>query len=138
MALKQENRRHRGFLAMESLVVLLIMAVTIAYTIYVISSVTAYNKQHIERQQIFNKLVSIADYVVKEGAAAESNDAIYPNLIDEQKLNGLDIMDIATRMGISKLKIGWQAGNGTCIYRLVLDSRMEIRKLYVCGSMEAA
>jgi len=90
-------------------------------------------------QEVFDKVVSIADYIVKQGAAKTgtigSEEVRYPNLIDSSKINAGLEQSLAAKAGLSSLTIQLDApgDESTCIYRIVLDESEDIRKLYVCG-----
>jgi len=88
-------------------------------------------------QQVFNKLVSIADYTVKKGAVKKAGDVKYPNWLDESSMDEHYADDLRDRAGLSQLEISLQEPQkdlSTCVYRLVVvGDDMKIRKLSVCG-----
>ncbi|HID72693.1 TPA: hypothetical protein EYP38_02015 [Candidatus Micrarchaeota archaeon] len=98
-----------------------------------------------ERQVAFDKIVSIADYVVKRGAAKTDHhdllgpETVYPNWVDMSALSSLDRESLAEGAGLNNLYIGLDRpeDSGTCIYRLVVtgsDRRtLQTRQLFVCG-----
>ena len=126
--------RCRGFLAIESMVVALIVLLLLVYTLYVIGQTTERSDRYFNDQSRFNRLVSVADYIVKNGAAAGTTDTRYPNWIDEDRLEALDREALAERIGLDEVEADWTPGSGTCLFRLVVVGQdKEIRKLYVCG-----
>lgn len=91
--------------------------------------------------QEYAKLLSIADYAVKQGGALKENQqggefsgsALYrPNVIGDYELSKIPIEKIRGWMGFESLHIGWDKGEGTCVYRIALWGG-EVKKLYVCG-----
>jgi hypothetical protein len=94
-------------------------------------------KDALERQQAFDKLVSAADYTVKQGAAVHESGLRYPNWLDESGLGKGYAESLRKKEGLDELYIGLGEPDGdyeTCIYRLVVvGPSKEIRKLFVCG-----
>lgn len=98
-----------------------------------------------QKRELFNWLVTIADYSVKIGAANydSSQQNLQPNLINESKLSSLaqNIQNNLQQSGakIKNLYIGLDNPSPSaqmCIYRLVVvedATGREIKKLYVCG-----
>ena len=100
-----------------------------------------------DRQQVFDKLVSIADRVVKQdGVMTECvgtsfiacENARYPNWIDRAKINDALASDLKAKAGLNKLSISFDDlkpdAGPICIYRIVVvDTDKKITKLYVCG-----
>jgi hypothetical protein len=97
-------------------------------------STSSASKSHMERT--LANLESIADYVVKSGAAVHVDGVRYPNWIDEKNLSGL-AGDLRERTGISELYIGTNYPSTdyeNCIYRFVVSGpEKEIKQLFVCG-----
>ena len=118
--------------------------------------------ERMEKQQTFDKLVSVADYVVKSGAARSdggsasdsasglvpsfvSSSVHYPNWIDESKLDSLDVEKLRTDAGLASLFVSSQrpesiqktssgAAASVCIYRLVVfGDDKRIGRIFVCG-----
>jgi hypothetical protein len=128
-----KRKLFNGFIALESLIVLLILLVILLYTLRTIDETTERNIQYLQSQQRFDKLVSIADNVVKISGVRETNDARYPNWIDENKLVGLPDF-YREQFSLSKLSIDFVPSEGICIYRLVVvGDDKEIKRLIVCG-----
>jgi len=99
--------------------------------------------ERINRQQVFDKLVSVADYTVKQGAAvSEDMGAIageevrYPNWVDDSKITDQYRESLRKRANLNGLSIELtNPGDGSyCIYRIVVvGSGKDIDLLYVCG-----
>ncbi|MEM3541038.1 MAG: hypothetical protein QXF86_02385 [Candidatus Bilamarchaeaceae archaeon] len=135
----------RAFLsydAMFSIMPLLFLVVLVFQLMSLISSDSIYTLQ---KRELFNTLVAIADYAVKIGLATkDANDNLQPNLIDESKIpflvlqinNGLE----NSNSNIRKIQISLDTPSSSsqmCIYRLVVVDSLggnQIKKLYVCGS----
>ncbi|GEM_PF-881870 len=83
------------------------------------------------------RLLSVSDYVVSYAAAEKNTGTGYsasykPNLITNSGLASLDENSLAESAGLSSLYVGWDEGEGTCIYRIVLHED-KIEKLHFCG-----
>jgi len=99
--------------------------------------------ERMNRQQVFDKLVSIADYSVKQGLVVSENmGAIagekvrYPNWVDKSKITGQYTEDLRERANLDGLSIDpTSPGDGSyCIYRIVVvGTSKDIDLLYVCG-----
>ncbi len=94
------------------------------------------------RQQLFDRLVSVADYSAKIGLAMREGEVRHPNWLDLAKLTAGYSDSLREKAGLSSLYIGLEEppsdssapGYPMCIYRLVVaGDGKEIRKLYVCG-----
>jgi len=99
-------------------------------------------EQRMHEQQVFDKLVSIADFTVKQGAARTGAAGIdqvrYPNWLDESVLDdGSLARGLEQEAGLGELSVQLDdpGAGATCVYRLVVvgDDRERIAKLYVCG-----
>ncbi|MEW6035026.1 MAG: hypothetical protein AB1529_00295 [Candidatus Micrarchaeota archaeon] len=101
------------------------------------ASLSEHGKDALERQQSFDKLVSAADYTVKQGAAVHAGGLRYPNWLDESVLGEGYAESLRQKEGLRELYVGLGEPQGdyeTCIYRLVVAGpSKEMRKLYVCG-----
>ncbi len=86
-----------------------------------------------QNQELFDKLVSIADYTLKVGAI-ENNQV---NWIDESKLSPLYSLTLEQKAEISNLYVSTSQPSDNydvCIYRIVVvGSDKSIGKLFVCG-----
>ncbi|MFH1785279.1 MAG: hypothetical protein ABH842_02535 [Candidatus Micrarchaeota archaeon] len=129
--------QYNGFIALDGLISLLSVILIIfllTKTISILSSTDATNARH---QKIMNKIIAIADNVVKNSAAIHINDVKYPNWIDEQKLNKNLTENLREKTDLSKLYLGTNPPSETypiCIYRIVVTGdEKEIKQLFVCG-----
>jgi hypothetical protein len=88
-------------------------------------------------RQVFDKLVSIADFTVKSGAIVRNGSVRYPNWLSEGNLTDDYSEGLRQEAGLSSLSISLGAPDdkgGVCIYRVVAvgDSKA-IQRLFVCG-----
>jgi hypothetical protein len=96
--------------------------------------------EEMHNQQVFDKLVSIADYVVKQGAVKTgiigSETVRYPNWIETSKVNSVleSSLQTKTKLGSLSIQLDTPGPESVCVYRIVLDESESIRKLYVCGA----
>jgi len=122
---------------MFSIIPLLLM---VSFTIHSSSHITERTCDYVESQVVFDKLVSIGDYMVKVGGVKKEDYGLgvskrYPNWIDEDRLGRLDVDGIKNEAGLDSLYVSLdEPGEGTCIYRIVVAGEEKaIRKLFVCG-----
>ncbi len=94
----------------------------------------------LHRQQTFNKLVSVADHLVKMEAMQDGSGLLRPNWIDDGKLKNLDTAAIRKQTGLTSLTVslgqpvGQADSEEMCIYRLVVSGQEKtITRLFVCG-----
>ncbi len=121
---------------MFSLVPVLLLAVFILGTMHYLVHDSI---EKVDSQEKLNMLVVIADYVVKDAGAYSDGTKIYPNLIDPQKLGGLET-EFGENAGVEGLFIGLESEGGapsdelSCIYRIVArHPGRETDRLFVCG-----
>ncbi|MEW6529074.1 MAG: hypothetical protein AB1391_04240 [Candidatus Micrarchaeota archaeon] len=129
--------RFKAFVSFDFLFSMIAILLIALYTIIFSSFLEARANEKIEQQILFDKLVSASNYVVKIGGAKTEGNSFpekkrYPNLIilnDFESLEG----KLGKFLHIN-LSIGFEAKQGTCIYRLVVyEPTNEIKKLYFCG-----
>jgi len=146
------SSRSKAFVTFDGLFSIIPALVMIMFTMNVAHFLTTGALTRLQEQQVFDKLVSIADYVVKQGAAetvklgnpaasiAGQQEVRYPNWVVRQKAEDIALAnDLKAKANLNTLSISLdEPGNGTvCVYRIVVvDELMEqkkIEKLYVCG-----
>ena len=128
------RNRYRGFFSLESLATTLIWMTLIFVALNTTSQLTNQRAEEFHQQQRWDKLVSVADWVVKRGGAYENGEVVYPDWIDESRLQAIDREGMRERMGLEALSIGYTPGPGVCLYRLVVrGTQKEIVQLWVCG-----
>ncbi len=132
----------RGFVSFDSLFSIIPILLIVSYALFFSALLGARADAGIEKQILFDKLVSASDYAVKIGAAKSSGGGfpsgkVEPNLVPA----GVDYSRLAGTLG-ARLRINLTIGfaedgfvrSGTCIYRLVVyEPDMNVRKLYFCG-----
>ncbi|MFH1520800.1 MAG: hypothetical protein ABID61_04090 [Candidatus Micrarchaeota archaeon] len=126
----------RAFITIDGMVSLLPILLILFLLAESISFLSNSNAKTSHNQIFFNKLVSIADYTVKSGAAIHQDNIRYSNWIDEQKLNAQFVEDLRQKTDLNNLYISTtsQQNYSVCIYRLVVvGSNKDIKKLFVCG-----
>ena len=94
-------------------------------------------EDRLQRQEGFDRLVSIADYTVKSGAVYRSDGVRHPNWLDESLLTEEYTEGLRQRASLDSLYISLhepEHAYPACIYRLVVtgDERA-ISRLHVCG-----
>ena len=132
--------RPKGFVSLDLLFSAIPFLLMLSHFLTVVWMASEVAEDALHSPETMGKLAAIADYAVKRGAVEKSGQgseflgtASYrPNLIDGAELSSLPIEEIRERMGLEMLSVGWEPGEGACIYRLALLDG-EIRKLYVCG-----
>jgi hypothetical protein len=85
-------------------------------------------------QDLFDRLVSVADYTVKSGAARHEGGIRYPNWVTHVDNEYKE--ELRKAAGLSRLEISFSEpeGYGLCIYRLVVTSSdRRISNMYFCG-----
>jgi|YelNatPaOPRAMG01_1025707.scaffolds.fasta_scaffold01307_23 hypothetical protein len=130
--------RFKGFISIDLMLsivpIMLMLLFYVQYSMYY----SARTIEVMERQTTFNKLVAIADYVVKMRAKTLDDEAgnpaaVYPNWLTDESMK-INVDKMREDAGLEKLSIGFQKGQGICIYRLVVYGEdKEIRRLFVCG-----
>ena len=132
------SSRSKAFMTFDGLFSIVPALVILLFTMNAAHFLSQSSAERMHEQQQFDKLVSIADHVVKQGAAMTGvigdEKVRYPNWIEESRLPSLET-DLKGRSGLNSLSIRLRdpGGGSVCIYRIVLDDSGQITKLYVCG-----
>lgn len=130
------TNRSRGFITLDGMVSLLPILLIIFLLMQSTSLLSNSTSQSSHYQKVFNKLVAVADYTVKSGAAIHHDDLRYPNWIDEQKIDDQFISTLRQKTDLKTLYISTipKQNYPICIYRIVVTgSDKTIKKLFVCG-----
>jgi hypothetical protein len=135
--------RNRGFASLDALLCLVPLLLMLILIADAASSFMRSAEQAAHRQRVFDRIVSVADYTVKIGAARHEGGIRYPNWVDADAITAVYSESMRVRAGLSSLYIGLDepddvdgadGGFPICIYRLVVvGDELEIRKLRVCG-----
>jgi hypothetical protein len=137
----QRAGRKRGFATFDLLFCAIPLLLMLSFLLHQAWIVRESAHSQIDSSQAYGKLLSIADYAVKRGGAIRENQAggqfsgsaLYrPNMVEDAELSKIPVEEIKGWMGLDSLSIGWDKGEGTCVYRIVLHED-EVEKLYVCG-----
>lgn len=130
----------KGFLSFDTLLAFIPILLMGLYIMNYANLINQKNQNYLKAQVLHNKLVSISELTVNDLAAtkytsifAEAS-SVKPNWIDENELAKIDQEKLRKDIGLTKLKIGWDAQGNNCIYRIVVFGELkEIRQLYICG-----
>jgi len=135
--------RSRAFISFDAMFSIIPILMIILFTLNAAHFFTSNAAERMHRQQVLDKLVSVADYVVKQGAVRTDRigitDVRYPNWIDSSRVNAALEQDLKQRTGLNSLSIRLTqtldgAGPGFCIYRIVVaDDTKRIAAIHVCG-----
>lgn len=137
----RSGNRYRGFASFDALFSILAVLMIILVMLSYFRLKTDEINENMEKQERFDRINEIADYLVRKGAVrtedlGNGETVVYPNWIDESRYYGIDAGKLGEKSGIENLEISIseKPERGICIYRLVVfgESR-EIRRFYVCG-----
>jgi len=134
------QNRYKGFASFDALFCLVPILLMLSLLMQASSSLSNQAQEQSHSQQIFDKLVSVADYTVKIGAVVRYGNETkirYPNWIDADALSEKYVEDLRTRADLEELSIGFDppsSPSAFCIYRIVVvGDQKTITKMYVCG-----
>jgi hypothetical protein len=128
--------RFKGTMSFDALFSIIPLLLMFVFLLDMMSFIGHDTEQRSHGQDVFDRLVSIADYTVKTGAAKKDDKISYPNWIEEQELTSSYTENLRVRAGLSSLYISLEESGDyqTCIYRLVVTGEQKtIRRLFVCG-----
>ncbi len=132
------SRCERGFLSFDGMLSLVPMIMLLSLALQASAMHAGAASDALSRQQLFDKLVSVADYTVESGAAVRDGGLRYPNWLDASRLTASYSAGLAEEAGLESLYIGEEKPGGDyaiCIYRLaVYGEEKEIGRLFVCGA----
>lgn len=134
--------RHRaargGFLSFDALLSLAPILLMGLFVLSVSAALAGSAADSMHRQEVFDKVVSAADYTVKSGWARVGEDGLKrPNWMADGPI-GPDYVEWLRRQeGLAELEISYaepEGAHGVCIYRLVaIGEKREIARLFACG-----
>ncbi len=129
--------RHEGFASFDALLSLVPVVMMLSCAMQLSELQSGYAGERVGRQQVFDKLVSAADYTVESGAVMRSGGLRRPGWLDESLLGDGYTERVRGMEGLSSLYIGTEEPGGhyrMCIYRLVVYGEgKEAGRLFVCG-----
>lgn len=134
--MKTDQSRYRAFASLDALASLLPMMLMLMVCWQASHSFAEDAREGMERQERFDKLVSVADYTVKSGAVVREGGLRYPNWIEEGLLTGAYAEGLRIEAGLEELEVSLgQPGEGSiCVYRLVVVGKEKaVGRLFVCG-----
>ncbi len=147
-------RKRSGFLSYDALFSLIPLVMMLSFVMMLVSGISKESLSGVQGQELFDKLVGIADYSVKSGLAVHSSndfqgvygssssqpDYIIHNLVNKSMLTDGYVEDLKSASGLKSLEISVGAPKGAtddsfCIYRIVVvGNDRRISRLFVCGS----
>ncbi|MFH0884223.1 MAG: hypothetical protein V1861_00765 [Candidatus Micrarchaeota archaeon] len=129
--------RYEGFATMDAILSLLPVMFMLALAMKASSGMIHEAQESMHRQQVFDKLVSIADYTIKSGAAMHDGGYRYPNRLNEDAITPQYVESLRNQSGLFALYIGNaepEADYQLCIIRIYTSGESrEIRILHICG-----
>ncbi|MBU0532975.1 hypothetical protein KKB44_05780 [Candidatus Micrarchaeota archaeon] len=129
--------RYNGFSSFDAVFSILPQVLMLIFLLNISFFVTHNSAEAIHKQQILDKLVSIADYTVKIGAVKRADDIRYPNWFEANFITPSYVEDLRIRAELSELYISTDKPSENfqvCIYRLVVTGdNKQINRLFVCG-----
>lgn len=131
------SRTLHGALWLDALLSIIPLLLIVFYTLN-ISAIIVEKSAHSSSDQIlFDNLVSVSDYNVKQMLAKKTEHVVWPNLVEGLSAPAGGLEELRTGFGLKALSIGPDKADGTCIYRLVVledaFGLQSIEKIYVCG-----
>ena len=131
-----------GFVSLDALFSMIPLIMMVSLVLGFTSTIMKESAVSMHRQQVFDKVVSIADYSAGYGLAEADPDdpegKKVQNLIDRSLITQAYIDDLMERSGLGKLHISLDGSSDdmdVCIYRLVVEGNgRAIKRLFVCGS----
>ena len=131
------SRFRQGFLSFDALFSIIPILLMLFFVMNLSSFLVRDVAEYAHKQQVFDKLVSIADYTVKSGAVVSGDHIKYPNWLDRRNFDVSYVENLRTRAELSALYISLEEPRTEfdfCIYRVVvIGTSKEIAKLFVCG-----
>lgn len=127
-------------LSLDALFSILPILLMLVYILNITALIVGQAEAAANKQIMFDKLVSIADYAVAHGLAKKSAEARWPNLVETLDMNAAEIIELKKTFNLKSLSVSAAVADGeTCIYRLVVleqpgSGGKEIKKIYICGA----
>jgi hypothetical protein len=129
------QNRYKGMFALDAMMSIIPLTLIFVFLMQSMSLAAESENERADSQELFDRLVSAADYTVKSGLAKHDGDARYPNWLGE-KIDPDYVESIREKGGFSSLEISYsEPDNGhMCVYRLVVTGpSKKISKIYFCG-----
>jgi hypothetical protein len=127
-----------GFLCFDALFSLMPVLMMALFIMGVSAAVAGNAAGAMHGQEVFDKVVSAADYTVKTGYARVGPDGLKrPNWMRDEGIDEAYVEGLRLRAGLAVLEISYtepDSAHDVCIYRLVaVGDDMEIARLFACG-----
>lgn len=126
------EKQHRAFLFLDFLFCIIPVLLMVITALNVSQILFSNFENQLQDQILMNKLISISDYVVRYEIVEKDSDHYIPNQISETELSNFNSEKLKEKMDLDYLYIGFEEGEGNCMYRIVLYKE-KIEKLYFCG-----
>lgn len=130
------RNRYKGILSIDAMMSIIPLMLMFVFLLQSMTLVSDSAREHTERTDLFDRLVSVSDYTVKSGSAKHEGMVRYPNWIEEERISGDHVESLRGKAGLSRLYISFSEPGDypACIYRLVVvGPEKEISKLFFCG-----
>jgi hypothetical protein len=129
-----EASRYRGIFTLDAMMSIIPTMLIFVFLMQSMSLAAHSEEERSRNQDIFERLVSVADYTVKSGLAKHEGDIRHPNWLDSE-ISADYVENIRQKAGFSELEISFAEPEGkTCIYRLVVRGpEKKLSKIYFCG-----
>ncbi len=126
--------RYKGILTLDAMMSIIPTMLILVFLMQSMSLAANSQEERSGRADVFDRLVSVADYSVKSGLAKHDGDVRYPNWVDRAIDNDY-IEGLREKSGFAKLEISFtEPEMGTCVYRLVVvGDEKRLSKIYFCG-----
>lgn len=131
-----KQSRYKGTMSFDALFSIVPIILIFVFLMDVMSFVGKTTEEASRSQDVFDRLVSIADYSVKTGIVKKDGKVSYPNWIEENMAPASYVENLRTKAGLSELYISLDEPDGydICIYRIVVvGEQKKIARLFVCG-----
>ena len=127
-----QQNHNSGILSIDALFSFVPLILMLSFALNLVASLSIISAENFHHQQVFDKLVSIADYSMKIGLAT---DGVH-NWIGVKEITSQYLENMRIRTQLSRLTISDTASEGysTCVTRLgVTGPSKDVIKLYFCG-----
>lgn len=128
------QNQYKGIFSLDAMMSIIPLIMIFVFLMQSMSLVAHSEQERSLGQDVFDRLVSVADYTVKSGLAKHEGNVRYPNWL-EDKIDQNYVENTRKKAGFSELEISFiEPEKGTCIYRLVVTGpQKKLSKIYFCG-----
>jgi len=103
------QNRYKGFASFDAILSIIPIVLMLVFLLDVSVFTVKNAGERMHRQQVFDKLVSVADYTVKIGTVKRENGIRYPNWLETKKITNNYVEDLRVRTGLPDL---YRPGHG--------------------------